>query len=249
MENFIKELISVSNGIKSFIKEQKRVSFKKDFSDLVTNYDFAMEERFIKLIEKYFPSSSIVSEESDFVEKSEKDIFYLDPIDGTTNFVHSLPLCATSIARVVNGKPVFGFISIPILDLNLYAMEGKGTFLNFEKVSVSTNSKFESSLFSTGFRNYDKSKNILQRLTSKIQGLRMFGSAATAMSFVALGNTELYWEYSLHPWDIAAGKIIIEEAGGKVVNSELKDFLILKDKTYDLISYNGLLKIEEVFFQ
>ncbi len=249
MKSFIESLISVSNSIKAFINEKKDISFKKDFSDLVTNYDVAMEDKFVKLIKDNFPDSSIVSEEGERIKRAENDVFYVDPIDGTTNFAHSLPLCATSIARVVGGEPIFGFISVPILDWHLYAIKDKGSFLNFERINVSDNSTLDVSLFSTGFRNYSKSKNVFDFLSDKIQALRMFGSAATAMSMVSMGKIELYWEYGLYPWDIAAGKIIIEEAGGKVVDSSLNDFLIFNDHTYNIIAYNGLLKIEEVFGQ
>ncbi len=247
MNSFIEELITVSENIKNFINERKTISFKKDFSDLVTNYDFVMEENFIKIVQKYFPDSSIVSEESGKIVKNEEDIFYIDPIDGTNNFAHAIPLCATSIARVIDGKPIFAFISVPVLSLNLYAIKNKGSFLDFKKIEVSKNAELNSSLFSTGFRHYSKSKDILEFLKDKIQGLRMFGSAAVAMSFVSSGKTELYWEYDLAPWDIAAGKLIIEEAGGRVLNSHLEDFLIFDDKSYDIVAYNGLLNIKEVF--
>jgi myo-inositol-1(or 4)-monophosphatase len=247
MKSFIEELVTVSEDIKSFINERKTISFKKDFSDLVTNYDLVMEENFIKIIQNYFPNSSIVSEETGKIVKSEEDVFYIDPIDGTNNFAHAIPLCATSIARVVSGKPIFGFISIPVLNLNLYAIKDKGSFLNFERIKVSENAEFNFSVFSTGFRHYSKSKRILEFLKDKIQGLRMFGSAAVAMSFVSSGKTELYWEYDLAPWDIAAGKLIVEEAGGKVLDSNLEDFLIFDGKSYDVVAYNGFLNIKEVF--
>jgi myo-inositol-1(or 4)-monophosphatase len=248
MKEFLQDLSSISNNLKYFMEEDKEISFKKDFSDLVTNYDLLMEDKFLNTIENYFPYSSIVSEEKGVIKKDLNDVFYVDPIDGTTNFAHSIPLCATSVARVVDGRPVFAFISIPALNYEFYALKGEGSFLNSKKIKVSNNSEFRDSIFSTGFRNYSKSEHILRFLSDKVQGLRMFGSAAVAVTFVASAKTEVYWEYGLSSWDIAAAKLILEEAGGKVLNHKLEDFNItMENKMYDIVAYNGLLKLEEVF--
>ncbi len=201
----------------------------KGLVDLVTNYDVQTEKFILNALKKDFSDYTLIGEES----HSEKDDYhagkaiYIDPIDGTTNFVHGIPHLAISIGLWENGAPVMAVVYNPILDEMFWAQAGEGAYCNGVKLSVSPQTDLQQSLVATGFP-YAKVnqgieyKWVIQSLTDllpHIRDIRRLGAAALDLCYLAEGKTDAFYEIDLKPWDVAAGILILLEAGGKVTNS------------------------------
>jgi len=197
---------------------------KKSTIDLVTDIDYFVEKIVKEKLKEKFPSIEIIAEESalDTIEK-EKPVFYLDPIDGTTNFVHGFPFVAVSLAYYVKNRAEIGIVYNPIMDELFTAEKSKGAFLNGKAIKVSSTGDMINSLIGTGFPysivESDDNEVIIQRLRNILEssrGVRRAGSAALDLCYTAKGAFDGYYESGLNPWDVAAGKLILEEAGGHV---------------------------------
>jgi myo-inositol-1(or 4)-monophosphatase len=192
--------------------------------DLVTHADKASQKMIIKSIEKRFPDHAIIAEEG--YNKSGKEGFawYIDPIDGTTNFVHGVPMFCVSIALYKETTPLIGVCYNPATQETFYAEKGKGSFLNGKRILVSATGNLINALVATGFpyksENMKKVIDCFFNVLSEVQGIRRFGSAALDLCHVACGRFDAFWEMELKPWDMAAGVLILEEAGGKVTCME-----------------------------
>lgn len=223
-------------------KEAKKITIEeKRKNDLVTNADKASEKFLTQAILKKFPDHAILAEEADFAHKSEIKklikspyIWIIDPLDGTTNFAHGLPIYSISIAlfktktreksqnfQYLSGEIVLGVVYAPALNELFYAQKGEGAFLNGKKITVSKTQKVLSSLAVTGFPYVNKEMNLpyFATMMKHAQAIRRLGSAALDLAYVANGRFDLYWEFGLKPWDIAAGSLIVEEAGGRVTDT------------------------------
>ncbi|MBS3904621.1 MAG: inositol monophosphatase [Simkania sp.] len=213
--------------------ELLRRGFGTDFSieskpegrqNLVTEYDKAAEELILKKLKLAAPSSNFLAEESG-ASPGPKDsvLWIIDPLDGTVNFAHQLPFFSVSIAAVVDGVVVAGVVYQPMLKELFVAEKGKGSTCNGKRLQVTTNTSYDRALFSTGFP-YNAEDNplgcidALSRALNSGFHIRRVGSAALDLSYVAAGRFDAYWEVSLQPWDMAAGLLIVQEAGGKVTN-------------------------------
>lgn len=198
-----------------------KIENKINDSDIVTQADKLSEKLIINNIHTYYPTHSILSEESG--EETQKDSEYkwiIDPLDGTTNFSSGLPLFSISIAIQKNGETVVGVVYAPYLNEVFHAIKGAGAFLNGNPIMVSRNSDPAKSVLATGFpvdKNINPDNNLdnVARIMPQIRGLRRLGSAAIDLCYVAAGFLDGYWELNLHKWDIAAGELIVSEAGGK----------------------------------
>ncbi len=233
---------------KMALKYQQK-GFRTEFKDgnplnLVTEADKAVDEFIVKTIRSNFPDHSILSEESGAIEGSGEYKWIIDPIDGTSNFAHGIPLFAISIAITHKGKPIIGVVEIPGLKESFWAQEGRGAYIGMKRIEVSKVNDFKKALMATGF-SYDRQgarfqKNIelFDRLYKDTLGLRRSGSAAMDLCFLACGRYDSFWEYDLNSWDIAAGKIIVEEAGGMVTNM---DGTPLNPKAKAVLATNGSL--------
>jgi len=195
---------------------------KKGFNDLVSYVDKNSEKLIIKGLQKILPGSGILAEESGESAKKEYT-WVIDPLDGTTNFLHKLPCFAISIGLHKNDKPILGVVN----ELNhkecFSAIKGKGAKLNGKKISVSKQAKLEDALIATGFPYNDfklqgQYLKLLHDLMQHTQGIRRIGSASVDLCYVACGRFEVFYEYGLKPWDVSAGTIIVEEAGGKATD-------------------------------
>jgi myo-inositol-1(or 4)-monophosphatase len=167
----------------------------------------------------------------------------VDPLDGTTNYTHQFPMVSVSIGLVQNGKPIVGVVYNPILNEFFEGAEGCGARRNGEIISVSKISTLTRSLLVTGFpynRNEITDNNYAQfiRMTQISHGVRRIGSAAIDLSYVACGRLDGYWEKGLKPWDMAAGVVLVQEAGGKISSCDSTPFDLSK---YDLLATNGLI--------
>ncbi|WP_163328004.1 inositol monophosphatase family protein [Desulfurobacterium thermolithotrophum] len=191
----------------------------KSKNDYVTEADRKSEMIIIKTIKKSFPQHSIVAEESGLYSGDDWK-WYIDPLDGTKNFIHGLPVFCISIGVEYKGKLVAAVINAPALGEIFTAEKGSGAYCNGRKLQVSKRN-FEEALVATGFP--FRGKDFLDRYLLcfkevfwKVSGIRRCGSAAIDLAYTAKGVFDGFWEMSLHPWDIAAGVLLIEEAGGKV---------------------------------
>ncbi len=225
-------LVGGKEALKYFGKI-KKVSQKTSFGDFATKADIAAEKKILSIIKKRFPEHDIVAEESG-LQKSESDFtWFVDPIDGTTNFFHKNPFFCCSVALRKKNKFVVGAVYDPIRKELFHAAKGKGAFLNGKRIKVSNASKLNQCLGATGFA-YDrknlmkKNLKLVQKILPQIHGIRRDGAAALDLCYVASGRFDLYWEFGLKPWDLAAGIGIIEEAGGKVTDEKGKPVKNLK---------------------
>lgn len=210
----------------------------KGTKDLVTQYDVGIENFLKERFSQAFSDFNIIAEESDNAKVEFNNSIIIDPIDGTTNFVNRVPHCAISVGVYKEKKPYIGVVYNPILDELFTAEVDQGAYCNGEKIEVSPEKNFHLSLIGTGFP-YTSSHNKedldfvmdnLYRVLPKCQDIRRFGSAAIDLCMVANGVYEGYYEINLHAWDVAAGMIILHEAGGKVTNHLGGEFDIFKDR-------------------
>ncbi len=198
--------------------EQLQVSIKGP-SDFVTNADIKAEKIIIDELTKSRKNYSILSEESGSKENKDIDnVWIIDPIDGTINFLHGVPHFAISIALKSNNEIVSGLIYDPIKDEMFYAEKNNGAYFNNKRIRVSKRKKIEECLFASGEID---NENIKQKINSKLS-IRKSGSAALDMAYVASGRYDGYFQKNLNLWDIAAGIIIVKEAGGQVNDLNLK---------------------------
>ena len=245
--HFAEEIIEKAS--KLILKNHKKIrniSYKKGDSNLVTNVDKETEALLIKEIISKYPSHSIIAEESGLRKKDPNYQWFIDPIDGTTNFAHSYPFFCTSIAFAKNGILEFGLIKDPITNELYSARRNKGAKLNGKPISASKTKKLNESLLITGFP-YDKRTSRINNLknfcnlTLLTHGVRRDGAAALDLCYVACGRVDGYWEMKLSPWDVAAGVLILEEAGGKVTGFRGEEYNIF-DK--QIVATNGLIHKE-----
>ncbi len=215
----------------------------KGETDLVTDVDIACQEKIIGLIRKAFPDDDIISEEKKNDFQGEKNRWIIDPLDGTTNYAHGYPFFCTSIAYEVGGRITHGVVYNPIFDELFFGKKGSGAYLNGKKIEVSSVNDLKQSLLSTGFpyniatierNNVDHFLNFL----FKAQAVRRDGSAALNLCYVACGRFDAFWELSLHSWDMAAGVLMVGEAGGTVTDIHGNDFNVYQDT---IVASNGVI--------
>lgn len=213
-----------SNIIQKFTKTRAFDVELKGHNDLVTDADVTSEKKIIEIIQENFPDDGILAEESTH-KKSLPDgrIWIIDPIDGTTNFAHNFPFYCVSIALWENKTPKVGLV-LEVAHQELFtAVAGEGAFLNGDKIHISNNNDPSSSLIGTGFpynnlNLVDNYLKLFKRMMEKTHGVRRPGTAAWDLCNVACGRFEGFYEYGLSPWDVAAGALIIQEAGGVVTD-------------------------------
>ncbi|MCX7966402.1 MAG: inositol monophosphatase [Syntrophorhabdaceae bacterium] len=222
----------------------KRINIRhKGTIDLVTDVDMACQDKIISLIKDAFPEDEIISEEKKNYFDGNKNRWIVDPLDGTTNYAHGYPFFCTSIAYEEDGLITLGAVYNPIFKELFYAKRGGGAYLNGKKISVSKIGFLKQALLSTGFP-YDvptSKRNNIENFISFIyeaQAIRRDGSAALNLCYLAAGRFDGFWELKLNPWDMAAGLIIVEEAGGMITDFKGNKFSIYKD---EIVASNGLI--------
>ena len=224
----IQDVINISKQAGEIIREgfgkNFGIEYKTNEINLVTEIDKASEKLITDFVKKKYPSHSILAEESgEYKNKESKYRWVIDPLDGTTNFAHGLPIFSVSIGVQKNGKTFAGVVYDVMQDITYSVENGSGSYANSEKLSVSKKEQLGHSLLVTGFpyNIAERPKNIFEifeAFTKAARGVRRLGSAAIDLCYVAKGALDGYWENSLHPWDFCAGKLILEEAGGIVTN-------------------------------
>ena len=226
MNKFFEVAMQAAEEASAIVREgaarPKNVQYKGDV-DLVTETDERSEAAIVSRLRKEFPDHAIVAEEgSEGAPLGAKYCWYIDPLDGTTNFAHGYPCFATSIALHENGVPLVGVVVNPIAQETFSAVRGEGAKLNGKPIRVSSVPKLATSLVATGFPTHmrEDSANIQYYwgFTLNSHGVRRDGSAALDLCTVACGRLEGFWEFGLKSWDVAAGMLIVIEAGGKVTD-------------------------------
>lgn len=195
----------------------------KGVIDLVTEVDHQSEEFLLGEIQEKFPDHHIFSEESGIIQGNDEHIWYVDPLDGTVNYAHHIPIFCVSIGYASRGILTLGAVYEPMRDEMFLAERGKGASLNGRTLQVSSVTELQRSLLVTGFpynawdTPQDNFDNFV-KFGKLSQGVRRLGSAALDLCYVAAGRFEGFWEMALNPWDVAAGGLIAEEAGARVTN-------------------------------
>ena len=197
------------------------INTKSNVSDVVTIVDKECEAYLISKIQKHFPTHAILGEENGEVLGSSDYLWIVDPLDGTNNFSQGLPIFAVSIGLQYKNETILGIVFAPYINEMFIAIKGEGSYLNGKKIEVSKKSKLETSVLATGFP-YDKGTNPdnnlenLNKILPQIRGIRRMGAAAYDLACVAAGYFDGYWELSLGAWDMCAGALLVEEAGGEI---------------------------------
>lgn len=202
---------------------------KKGEIDLVTEADVQSEKAIIKIIHEEFPDDGFLTEESGDINSSAERIWIIDPLDGTTNYTHSFPFFAVSIALQVMGEIVLGTVFNPVLNELFQAEKDGGARLNGSTIGVTRTTALKESLLATGFpynihKDYKDVLAIFEQMLTKAQGVRRPGAAAIDLCYVAAGRFDGFWEQGLNPWDTAAGSLIVQEAGGIVSDYKGKSY-------------------------
>ena len=215
--------------LQKYFNGQFTITSKTGVNDLVTQADNEAEDEIIKVIRQQFPDHHILSEEAGDLKSDSNIKWIIDPIDGTVNFAHGIPICCVSIGVEQDGEMILGAVYNPLMNEFFFAEKGKGATLNDHKISVSTKADLGISCLVTGFpyAYLDMPNGPLQVFEKLIrQGIpvRRLGSAALDLCWVAAGRFDGFYEHNLKAWDSAAGFLIVEEAGGKVTDFTCKDY-------------------------
>jgi myo-inositol-1(or 4)-monophosphatase len=244
----LKAVHGAANVIRSFDDQDFRITNKEGINNLVTEVDHASEKVIIETIKASFPGHDIISEEVGELLQDSEYRWIIDPIDGTVNFAHRIPICCISIGLEKAGKMIMGAVYNPFMNELYIAERGEGATLNSKKIQVSAKEKVEIACLVTGFpyTYLDEPNGPLQTFERFIRRgipVRRLGSAAIDLCWVAAGRFDGFYEHKLQAWDSAAGFIIVEEAGGKVTN--------LKGDPYSpyqpgIIASNGVIHEELV---
>ncbi|MBO8131830.1 MAG: inositol monophosphatase [Candidatus Marinimicrobia bacterium] len=241
--------IGVALEAGKFILKNMKKALKIDYKgrvNMVTEVDKDSQDIIISRISKEFPNAGIIAEESDTKTVNKNITWIIDPLDGTTNFVHGFQCFAVSIAAEIDSKIILGVVYDPVRKEMFYATNGAGAYLNGKKIHVSRISRLIDSLLVTGFpyelnQYFYKNMELFKALYEKCQGVRRTGAATIDLCYLACGRFDGYWEFNLNPWDVAAGSIIVKEAGGKISDMKGGDFSIY-GKEY--LATNGLIHDE-----
>jgi myo-inositol-1(or 4)-monophosphatase len=223
IEDIIKIAKEAGEIVRNGFGKNLEIEFKTNESNLVTQIDKKSEAFITDFIQKKFPGHGVLGEEGASIKATSDYTWVVDPLDGTTNFAHGVPIFSVSIGVQKNGENVAGVIYDVMRDEAYSAELGGGAFCNNKKISVSQNEMMQRSLLVTGFP-YDIADNpnnaldIFVQLVKVARGMRRLGSAALDMCYVAKGVFDGFWEVHLHPWDICAGMLIIKEAGGRTTD-------------------------------
>lgn len=228
LQSICNSVIGISKEVGAFLLREQN-DFKKDqierkgLNDFVSYVDKGAEQKLGYALLKLLPEAGFIGEEGEF-SVGKKDInWVVDPLDGTTNFIHLLPMYCTSVALMDGDELLLGVIYNPVLDECFSAYKRGGAFLNGTTISVSDTQLMEDSLIATGFpyTNFERAEEYVQAFDvfmHKSRGLRRYGSAAIDLAYIACGRFDGFWECGLNAWDVAAGAIIVKEAGGKVTD-------------------------------
>ena len=227
-KNLCSQVQAIAREAGSFIREEgKKITSSdveiKSVASLVTYVDKTAEANIVSALKKLIPDSGFVAEEGTATYNNEQFKWIIDPLDGTTNFIHGITPHSVSIALMEADELTLGVVYEVGLDEMFYAWKNSPAFLNGNEIKVATTSKSENTLIATGFPyyNFDRVDDYIgavKILMKNTRGIRRLGSAAVDLAYVAAGRFDAFFEHALHAWDVAAGVFILQQAGGKVVD-------------------------------
>jgi myo-inositol-1(or 4)-monophosphatase len=253
-DEYIDTAAELAKKAGAIIRENFRGDFEKSFkscpSDLVTEVDRRSEALITRGLMEKFPDHTIVGEEAAGTVDKMPDgyAWYVDPLDGTTNFVYGIPFCSVSIGLARNGKMLAGVVYDPFHDECFTAALGCGSLLNGRPVKVdSSRAALMEALLVTGYPENKKFNERLHnidypKITGSCANLRALGSAALELAYISCGRLTGFWEYTLMPWDVAAGSLLVTEAGGKVTDINGKKLVL--ENYLSIAATNGLIHEE-----
>ncbi len=221
----------------------------KGRANLLTKADIASQKKASDIIGSAFPGHTIIAEEMKSFNYKKESLWIIDPLDGTTNYAHNFPVFSISIAFLKKGVPLLGGIYDPSRNEMFIGIRGKGSFLNSKKIRVSGTNRLSKSLLVTGFA-YDRAEKadfycgFYSDFLKVSHDIRRTGAASIDMAWLACGRTDGYWEFNLKPWDVAAGKLIVEEGGGKVTDFSGRNWSNLSDWGRETLVTNGKVHAE-----
>lgn len=228
---------------KKYFRSGFKIKTKSATFDLLTTADTEAEKAAVSLIKKHFPGHNFLAEEFSYEKTGSEYTWIIDPLDGTNNFASGLPIFCASVALMHKDEIIAGAVYDATRNELFYAKKNKGAYLNGKRIRVNSVRTLKQSLLITGFY-YSKGKEALETLEAikrfffeHILGLRRLGAAALDLCYVAAGRAAGFWEFELSPWDFAAGKLIIEEAGGKVTGKHGEKVPLAKK--YFIVASNG----------
>ena len=250
MESFLRTAVDIAREAGALLTQlfeyPQEISYKRK-SDLVTEADRRSEALIVKRLHTFFPEHAVVGEEGGGQKTDSDYCWYVDPLDGTTNFAHGFPVFCVTLGLAYRGEIITGVVYDPIHDELFTAERGLGAYLNNKSIHVSKTAGLTESLLATGFppfaSNHDLNIEFYLRFTMLSHGIRRAGSAALDLCSVAAGRFEGFWELKLNPWDKAAGSLLVTEAGGRVTDLEGRPFNLLGDEVF---ASNGLVHDEMV---
>ncbi len=247
IDQLLQKTINVVYEVGRFIREEREkfsvnhIEYKGK-NDLVSYVDKEAEKSIVSGLKHLLPEAGFITEEKTINKTGDVYNWIVDPLDGTTNFIHGLPVYSTCVALQRNNEIVLGVVYEINKDECFYAVKDGGAFCNGKQINVTDANEIGESLFATGFpiHNFEKLNEylaILNALMKNTHGLRRMGSAAVDLAYVACGRYEGYFEYNLNPWDVAAGTLIVQEAGGIVTDfSGGDDYIFGKE----MVAANGV---------
>ncbi len=239
----VKTALKAGEILLDYAKTDLQIKYKSsDKKDLVTKADYMSEKYIVDAVKKHFPGHCILSEEGgDCGIKPSQYRWVIDPLDGTTNYAHGYPFYCVSIALTRQNKILAGVIYAPVLKTMFHASEGHGAYLNKTRLKVSSVKKIETAFLSTGFNPYEKGRNlpVFSSILPKVQAIRRAGSAALDLAYTAAGSFDGYWEYAINIWDVAAGILLVTEAGGKISDLHGKALNMQKNGHLNILATNG----------
>ncbi len=226
LNSITQEVIELCHSIANYIASERN-NFNssnievKSKNSLVSHVDKTSEKKIIEKLKSILPEAGFIAEEGTVKTEDKELQWVIDPLDGTTNFMHGIPVYAISIALLKDNDPIIGVVHEVNQNETFHTYKNGGAYLNGKSINVAENKCLEDSLVATGFPYYDYNKmksylGILEDLMQSTRGLRRLGSAAVDLAYVACGRFDSYFEYSLSPWDVAAGCLLVTEAGGKL---------------------------------
>jgi myo-inositol-1(or 4)-monophosphatase len=244
LEVAVETAIEAGGILLSEFDHPAKISYKGEV-DLVTQADRRSEDVIVARLRGYFPKHAIVAEEGGGQEGDGRHRWIVDPLDGTTNFAHGYPCFAVSIGLEQEGELVAGVIYQPITKELFTASRGEGAYLNERRIQVSQIDHLSTSLLATGFPSTKRARNpnihYYWNFTLRSHGVRRDGSAALDLAAVACGRFDGFWEFGLHPWDTAAGVLLVREAGGVVTNFSGEPYHV---GDYETLASNGRIHTE-----
>ena len=213
----------------------------KNVGDFVTSADLKVEKSLLETLRYYYPKVNFLTEESGYIQ-GEEEMIVIDPIDGTSNFIHGIPLVAIVIAKIVNNEITDGVVYNPILNEFYWASLGQGSWCNNKRIRVSKRHDLTNCLIGTGIpfgnRIYKNFYKELDNMSKNSAGVRRLGAAALDLAYVASGKIDGFWERDLNLWDISSGVLLVKEAGGKITEPDGKKWTT---NSRDIVVSNSLI--------